>query len=263
MVRAPSRTVARSASPATAKSSKVWTVLALAVMGALASVPLVIIGGFFALASDAAAYYMTAVLVTVPALGLWVTRRPRLRAVAAGVVVGGLVFAAWMMIPVAPDPGPVQTEAKLRAIASGAPEPIYYVGSSFQGQPLGDAFIFTGGEEAVGDDTLDPGQSIDVSYGEVCEQDTCSSIVDITTDRPPWILPEGCTPMRPLRGVPTVRLPEEVLLFTGDVIVHLRGPHTAPDLAQATATAASLRAVGQPEATGQDLPLPGAAPSSC
>jgi|1186.fasta_scaffold114440_2 hypothetical protein len=72
---------------------------ALLVVGVLAAVPLVAIGGSFALATDSALpYYMMAVLPAVPALTLWLTRKPTLRAIATGLVIGAVSLAAQLFL---------------------------------------------------------------------------------------------------------------------------------------------------------------------
>ena len=73
---------------------------ALLVVGVVAAVPLVVIGASFALATDSALpYYMMAVLPAVPALTLWLTRKPTLRVIATGLVIGAVSFATQLFLP--------------------------------------------------------------------------------------------------------------------------------------------------------------------
>jgi hypothetical protein len=73
---------------------------ALLVVGVVAAVPLVSIGASFALAYDGAGpYYMMAVLPGMPAATLWLTRKPALRAIATGLVIGAVSLATWMFLP--------------------------------------------------------------------------------------------------------------------------------------------------------------------
>jgi hypothetical protein len=246
------------AAPAARRTAPLVTA-ALVLAGAVVSVPLVAIGAFGALSSDSAWYTMTAFLLGAPALALWVTRRRSLRAVAAGLVIGGVSMFVWLHLP--PGPSPAETEARLRTIASHSSEPIYYLGSSFEGTSLNGAYITNGSEEAVSDDTLDPGQSIDVSY-QFCGEGECTELIEIRTERS-TSQALGCTSLGLVRGVPAVRRPGEVLLYTSDLTVHLLGPETSPDLARATATANALRQVGQARAAGGDLPPPVVLPSPC
>jgi hypothetical protein len=73
---------------------------ALLLVGVVAAVPLVSIGASFALATDSALpYFMMAILPGAPALALWFTGKPVLKALAAGLVVGAMSLATPLFLP--------------------------------------------------------------------------------------------------------------------------------------------------------------------
>ena len=69
-----------------------------------------------------------------------------------------------------------ELEAELREIAASTPvvSAIYYLGPEFGGQQLTDLIIFNdrSGGEAEGDNSLDPGQSLVLAYGEAVQMST-------------------------------------------------------------------------------------------
>jgi hypothetical protein len=91
---------------------------------------------------------------------------------------------------------------------------------------LNGAYIMNGGEEAVSDDTLDPGRSIDVTH-EFCGEGECTELIDSRTERS-TSQALGCTSIGLRRGVPAVRRPGEVLLYTSDLTVHLDAMMRSP-----------------------------------
>jgi len=152
-------------------------------------------------------------------------------------------------------PGPVKTEARLRHIATTTSTPIYYLGAAFDGLPLEDAIIFTGGTEAQGDTSLDPGQSLSVSYGSYCGEGSCSSGIAVGAEEIPLDQNVvGCSRLAPIHGVPTVSLAgDSVVLFTGQLAI--RVGTTPGDVELAVQAAKELRRVGE-SAAAETLPPP-------
>jgi hypothetical protein len=151
-------------------------------------------------------------------------------------------------------PGPVETEARLCRIATTTTTPIFYLGPGFHGWPLDDAIVFSGGTEAVGDDSLDPGQSIAVGYGSYCSGDSCGWRVEVGAQDIPLSSTVGCSRLAPIHGVPTVALSDAVILFTGDLAI--RVGTTPGDVKLATKAANQLRQVGETAAVGSLPPPP-------
>ena len=153
-------------------------------------------------------------------------------------------------------PGPAKTEARLRQIATTTTTPIYYLGAEFHGLPLEDAIIFTGGTEAQGDTSLDPGQSLSVGYGSFCSEGSCSSGIEVgAEDIPLGGNIVGCSRLAPIHGVPTVSLAgDSVVLFTGPLAI--RVGTTPGDVELAAQAAKELRRVGESAAAGTLPPPP-------
>ena len=155
-------------------------------------------------------------------------------------------------------PGTAKTEARLRRIATTTPTPLYYLGAAFHGWPLDDAIIFSEGTEAVGDESLDPGQTLSVGYGNYCSEDSCASRVEVAiqaADAVGLAYADGCSRLRPVRGVPTVEFKRAgtVFLFTGDLAISVG---STPDVKLAEEAATALRRVGEDGPTDSPLPPP-------
>jgi hypothetical protein len=154
---------------------------------------------------------------------------------------------------------PAKTEARLRQIATTTPTALYYLGAAFHGWPLDDAIIFSEGTEAVGDESLDPGQTLSVGYGNYCAEDSCAPRVEVTSqaaDAVGLTQAQGCSRLRPVRGVPTVAFQRAgtVFLFTSDQALSVGS--TPPDVKLAAEAATALRRVGEDGPTGAPLPPP-------
>jgi len=171
------------------------------------------------------------------------------------VVVAGMVVAGCEAAPM--GPGPEVTEARLREIASTTEQPIYWLGTEFHGWPLDDAGISRGGTELEGDTTLDPGDELTVLYGAYCVGGDCLWHAEVgVQDVPIGGDVIGCSRLAPLHGVPTVSFGESVVLFTGDIAIHVGASADDPEVAVQGAT--ELRRFGQAAPVGT-LPPPTAA----
>ena len=158
-------------------------------------------------------------------------------------------------------PTAAKNEARLRRIATTTPMPLYYLGAAFHGWPLQDVIIFSDGTEAVGDNSLDPGQTLSVGYGGSCSGGTCGPKVEVdiqAADAVGLAYAEGCSRLRPVRGVPTVefQMAGNVILFTGDLAISVI---SMPDVKVAEEAAATLRRVGEDGPNASPLPPPPAA----
>jgi hypothetical protein len=153
-------------------------------------------------------------------------------------------------------PGLARTEARLRQIASTASTPIYYLGAAFHELPLDDAIISTAGTEAVGDTSLDPGQSLTVGYGTYCGEGSCSWRIEVgAVDIPLDQTVVGCSRLAPIHGVPTVSLSgDSVILFIGQLAI--RVGTTPGDVKLSAQAAEELRPVGESAAAGSLTPPP-------
>lgn len=154
-----------------------------------------------------------------------------------------------------------KAEQRLRRIATTTHTPLYYLGPAFHGWPLQDVIIFSDGTEAVGDNSLDPGQTLSVGYGGSCSGDSCGPKVEVdiqAADAVGLAYAEGCSRLRPVRGVPTVefQMAGNVILFTGDLAISVI---SMPDVKVAEEAAATLRRVGEDGPNASPLPPPPAA----
>ena len=152
-----------------------------------------------------------------------------------------------------------KAEQRLRRIATTTQVPLYYLGAAFHGWPLEDVIIFSEGTEAVGDDSLDPGQTLSVGYGSECSEGSCSAKVEVdiqAADAVGLANADGCSRLRPVRGVPTVafQMAGTVFLFTGDQAITVGS--TPPDVKLAAEAATALRRVGEDGPTSSALPPP-------
>jgi hypothetical protein len=126
-----------------------------------------------------------------------------------------------------------------------APFPVYWLGRSFQGMPIGEA-------------THDPSDAVSVQYGNCLEggEGGCIPPVRVVTSPDNSFLPGGSTPMRTvrIRGV-AAQLAQggrTIVLATAGVVVDVYAIDA--QMAQAAArTLVPINAVGSPEA-----PLPAA-----
>jgi hypothetical protein len=183
---------------------------------------------------------------------------PRWRRLAFPIAVGALLAATGCGVSEEPaGPGPEKTEARLRQIAATTPTPIYYLGGLFHGWPLDDAIISTGGTEVVGDDSLDPGQTLTVGYGTYCSNGDCSWRTEVSAETVPLDgTVVGCSRLAPIRGVPAVWIADSVIVFTGELDIHIGS--TPGDVKLAIEAVNQLRKVGETAPSGL-LPPPPAA----
>jgi hypothetical protein len=143
-----------------------------------------------------------------------------------------------------PSPGDA-----LATIASTSPIPVYYLGPEFEGMPLTEAAVWddVSGSEVPGDMSVDEGQSLYLVYGDNFEMSTTPFVPE------DYRLAEGCSRLRPLRGVPTVEQDDAVWLISADLVIWL----AVASPRQAAPAAAALVEVGEGPTTA-DLPAPSA-----
>jgi hypothetical protein len=121
----------------------------------------------------------SALVMLVAVLVLWrLTRNGMLRGLAAGLAAGWTLLFSTAAIPSAtPVPDADQVQSRLRQIASTTDTPIYYLGTSFNGLKLSGLAVSSGTDEALDDDTLDPGEQLTIFYGQTCSG--CGAAIEI------------------------------------------------------------------------------------
>jgi len=183
-------------------------------------------------------------MVLVIAVAAWAWPAPRRRRFAIGTVGGSLlglaVLAGLVLVPRPQASDPVDVAARLGRYQARVHYTVYDLGPRFQTWPLNDA-------------DHDRSGRVDALYGTCSGSDTCGWPMDVINTRglPPLSSATRCHLLSPRRGVPVVRLQDDVLVFTGRSTIQLSGDSTAADLAAVRA----LRPVGRPRPTG-DLPRP-------
>ena len=125
----------------------------------------------------------------------------------------------------------------------GAPFPVYWLGGSFEGMPIGEA-------------TYDPSGSYSLQYGNCLEggQGTCVTPLRIITSPDNSFVPGGSTPSRRarIRGVDALiaQAGRTIVIATAGVVVDIYAT-SASAAAAAARTAVPINQPGSPEA-----PLP-------